>query len=75
MTHVITVPLDLPEGKTIRQCDNRVVGDAMDPELDRFQQWLMSQGNDPLVRSEKAMLKTYLAYKLIYENADDDGQD
>lgn len=75
MNHVITIPLDLPGGKTVRQSTNEEVGSAMDQEIKRFQDWFLSQGNDPLVRSERAMLKTYMAFKLLYENADDDDQD
>lgn len=44
-------------------------GEALAKEIDAFEKWFMSQKNGPLVPSEKAMLKTYLAWKIRYEEA------
>lgn len=36
-----------------------------DEEIKKFDDWFQKQtGNEPLVRSERAILKTYLYYKL-----------
>lgn len=61
----INVELDI-EGP-LREQDHRVVGSAMDKEVEAFSNWFRSQGNGPLVPAERAILKTYLAWKLIYE--------
>lgn len=36
----------------------------VDRELDAFNEWFQAQGNGPIVRPEKAILKTFLWYKL-----------
>lgn len=36
----------------------------VDEEIAEFDQFFRELGNDPIVRSERAIIKTYLAYKL-----------
>lgn len=43
---------------------------AVDKELVAFDEWFQSRGNDPIVRSERAILKTYLWYKCKAEKKD-----
>jgi len=38
--------------------------EEVDGELRLFEEWFKAQGNDPLVRSEKAILKTYFFWKV-----------
>jgi hypothetical protein len=40
---------------------------GMDVELDAFQRWFMTQGNAPLMKLERSVIKTYLAWKLLHE--------
>jgi hypothetical protein len=44
--------------------DKAGINAAADEEIAVFDQWFQSMGNDPLVRSEKAILKTYLLARL-----------
>ena len=37
---------------------------AVTEEISEFDKWFQSLGNQPLVKSETAILKTYFAYKL-----------
>ncbi len=37
---------------------------TVDEEIAAFDAWFQSKGNDPLVKSERAILKTYFWYKL-----------
>jgi hypothetical protein len=37
---------------------------AVDDELKKFDEWFQGLGNDPLVKGERAIIKTYLAWKL-----------
>lgn len=37
---------------------------AVEEDIRRFDEWFQSIGNDPIVRSEVAILKTYLWWKL-----------
>jgi len=52
----------------VLQVPKEAVASAMDSELNRFQAWFIQQGNDNLMRLERAILKTYLAWKLLYEH-------
>jgi len=36
----------------------------VDVDIQEFNEWFQGLGNDPLVRSEVAIIKTYLAWKL-----------
>ena len=73
IAHVVTINLDLG-GKTVHKADNEEIAKGMDPELARFQEWFQSQGNGPLIGVERSILKTYLAWKLLYENSGQDPQ-
>ena len=42
---------------------------AADEDIRAFGEWFQSQGNDPLVRSEVAILKTYLFFKTRVQGA------
>lgn len=37
---------------------------VVDADVEEFSQFFQSLGNEPLVRGEKAIIKTYLAWKL-----------
>lgn len=37
---------------------------AVDADIRRFDEWFQGLNNDPLIRSEVAIIKTYLHYKL-----------
>jgi hypothetical protein len=39
----------------------------VDEEIAKFDQWFQSTGNDPLIRSEAAIIKTFLYFKLYGE--------
>ena len=43
--------------------DMKQVEAAVDRDIDAFDAYFRSLGNDPLVRSEKAIIKTYLHWK------------
>ena len=45
----------------------RDLGEAMEPELRKFDQWFQKQGNEPLVMAERAIIKTYLGWKIKFE--------
>ena len=36
----------------------------VDGDLEAFDEWFRSLGNDPMMRSERAILKTFLFFKL-----------
>lgn len=36
----------------------------VDNDIAKFNEWFISLGNDPLVKAERAIIKTYLAWKL-----------
>jgi len=59
------IELDLPRG--LDQSSKVEVAEAMDAELGRFQQWFMGQGNEALMKMERSILKTYLAWKLLHD--------
>lgn len=69
--YMIEVEIDLPD------CDQadlpsvppNELGAAMDADLRPFEQWFRGQGNGPLVGAERAILKSYLAWKLLHETA------
>jgi hypothetical protein len=62
--HNLKIELDLP--KDIAQCTPSELAVAMDQELGLFQKWFVSQQNAPLMKVERSILKTYLAWKLLY---------
>lgn len=42
---------------------------ALDHELNKFNEWFASAGNQPLIHMERSILKTYMAWKLLYEDS------
>lgn len=53
------------EGKTLES--------AVEEDIRSFETWFRDKGNDPLVRSEIAILKTYLWWKTHSEGDQDNG--
>lgn len=45
-------------------CSQDELEPAVGRDLQKFETWFRGLGNDPLVRSEFAILKTYLYWKL-----------
>lgn len=48
---------------TTQSSDEALEG-TVDAEIRAFDKWFQAKGNDPLVKSEVAILKTYFWYKL-----------
>ena len=72
MWHDIQIKLDLPEGKHLIDASDAELASAIDAELEVFQAWFRAQSNEPLVGFERSLLRTYLAWKLKYEEDDVD---
>jgi hypothetical protein len=66
-TTVIKIDLSIEPGKFIPDLTPREMGEAMEPEVKKFDQWFQAQGNEPMVMAESAILKTYLGWKLKFE--------
>lgn len=75
MIYDLKIKLDLPEESNLDEVEDRPLAEAMDAEISSFEQWFRRQGNEPLVGVERAILKTYLAWKLRYEEGLVDPQD
>jgi hypothetical protein len=72
----VQIKLDLPEdSKFMSEVSAQDLAKSMDVELELFEGWFMRQGNSPLVGMEKAILKTYLAWKLRHEGGFVDSKD
>lgn len=71
----VEIHLGLPGGKAVRDHSNEEIATGMDMELGRFEEWFKSKGNESLVPIERSILKTFLAWKLLYEEGDVDPQD
>lgn len=67
-TRTLQISLMLPDGKEPKQCTRAELSIAMDAELNAFDRHMQSslRDQDPLVPSEKALLKTYLAWKILH---------
>lgn len=61
------VKIKLELDRPLKECPPTQLADAMDSELSAFNQWFAGQGNEPLVKMERTILKTYLAWKLLHE--------
>lgn len=70
MKHTVTVELNLPEGKTLGECSNTELADAMSNEVREFDRWFSSLGNEPLTRLERSTIKTYMAWKILPRDGD-----
>jgi hypothetical protein len=55
-------PKKRPEGEELEA--------VVDEDVERFNEWFQGLGNGPLVKSERAIVKTYLAYKTKPEKED-----
>ena len=75
MIHSVQIKLDFPGDPVISGVSDQDLAKSMDVELKSFEEWFMSKGNSPLVGVEKAVLKTYLAWKLRYEGGFVDSKD
>lgn len=67
MFHDVQVKLDLPKETTLQGADGPELAKGMESEIDSFETWFEEQGNAPLVNVERAIIRTYLAWKLRYE--------
>jgi len=67
MLHEIRIKLDLPEAAELDRLLYQEIASSMDVELGAFEKWFRGLGNDSLVGVERSILKTYLAWKLLYE--------
>lgn len=47
--------------------DRKAIEDSVDEEIEKFNVWFRGLGNDSLVRSEIAAVKTFLWYKFFEE--------
>ena len=65
----LKIDLPLPEGKEPKRATTAELSTAMDPELKNFDTWFRAKGNQSLVGAERTIIKTYLAWKLLYEPA------
>jgi len=63
----IKIKLDLPDGSELGEVDRKELSLAMNAELEQFSVWFEEQGNSPLVSAEQAILRTYLAWKLRFQ--------
>jgi len=70
----VEIVFELPGGKALRDHTNEELSKGMDHELDGFEKWFRRQGNDNLIGPERAILKTYLAWKTLYAENDTDPQ-
>lgn len=43
--------------------EGQLLEQTVETDIRAFEEWFRSQGNDPLVKSEWAILKTYLFFK------------
>jgi hypothetical protein len=64
---MIKVDLGIGAEQSVEDLTPRELGDAMEPEVRQFDQWFQKQGNEPLVRAETAIIKTYLGWKIKFE--------
>jgi hypothetical protein len=67
---LIKVDLDLSEEVDVDDTTPRDLGVAMEPEIKKFDQWFQQQGNEPMVMAERAIVKTYLGWKIKFEGKD-----
>lgn len=68
MHQEVKVRLELPEGVSLGKAEGTVLAAAMEGEVNAFEEWFEGQGNAPLVNVERSIIRTYIAWKLRYEN-------
>lgn len=73
----LDVDIALPDGKKdVEECNPAELSAAMNTELEAFDRYMRSQsGQDPLVRAERTLLKTYLAWKILHAPKADSTKD
>jgi hypothetical protein len=73
----IEVDVALPDGRaTPQECNPAELSAAMNTELEAFDRYMRNQsGQDPLVRAERTLLKTYLAWKILHASKADSTKD
>lgn len=62
MSESITISLS---AEVLDQINRKKTEEIVDEEIEKFNTWFRSLGNDPLVRSEIAAVKTFIWYKLF----------
>lgn len=62
---MVKVLVEQPEGQSLEA--------TVEADLRQFEGWFMRLGNEPLVRSEVAILKTYLRFKTLTEEEKNNG--
>jgi hypothetical protein len=70
----VQIVVDVDQEVAIDSLPPGQLGPAMDPEVLRFQDWFLKQGNQPLTGIERSILKTYIGWKLLYEESSRDPQ-
>lgn len=68
----VEITFGLPGGKALKDHSKEELAAGMDFELRAFEEWFQQQGNHGLIGPEKAILKTYLAWKTLYATNDVD---
>ncbi len=54
---------------TTNLTDRQEIEKEVDEAVARFDQWFRDRGNDPIIRSEKAIIKTFM-YFMLFERKD-----
>lgn len=70
----VEIVLDIDQDRSVEDTPLNDMGKAMDPEVLAFQDWFLTQGNQPLTGVERSILKTYIGWKLLYEKGGRDPQ-
>lgn len=52
----VSLPDTMPADATVEK--------VVDSDIEDFNRWFQAQGNDPVIHLEKAIIKTYLGWKL-----------
>ena len=65
----IEIRLPLPGDRELADCNTNEISAAMNAEIDAFDVWMNTVGAGSLVSMERTLIKTYFAWKLIYEKA------
>lgn len=67
-SYQVAIDLDLPEGvEKPHACGDEEFAKAMVSEVEKFDEWFRGKGNQPLIGAERSILRTYLAWKFLYE--------
>ena len=74
IAHTVEIAFCLPGGKALQDYSKEELAEGMDLELRKFDAWFRQQGNHRLIGLERAILKTYIAWKTLYAETDVDPQ-